>query len=336
MAWELFNEVEGTDAGRKQLYAPIAAWHKEMAAFLRSQDLNHHLITTSSEFRITGLYDSADYFQPHSYSPDPMAAIAGIKPAEYGKPTFLGEIGPGRGGMSDAAFVSTILWASIMSDNSGAAEYWFWDQMIKKNLFSRYASAMSFLKASGQEKQIDLKSTPPEVVTTAQGSFSFGPGGGWGNAPKTDFTIDSSGSVEGAGAMPAFFQGKAHKEMFPSLEFDVNYKAAGDFAVSVGNVAKSGASLAVLVDGKPTASHDFAAAGRDTFANVTLHAPIPAGQHKITLENSGADWVSITRFTLNPYGSALHALVRQGKEPRRSVEFTGRTKASAKSLYLEC
>ena len=314
MAWELFNEVEGTDAGRKQQYAPIAAWHKEMAAFLRAQDPNHHLITTSSEFRITGLYDSMDYFQPHSYSPDPMAAIAGIKPAEYGKPVFLGEIGPGRGGQSDADFVTTILWTSIMSDSSGAAQYWFWDRMIRQNLFERYAAASTFLKESGQTLQKDLKSTRPEVETKEQGSYSFGPGGGWGNAAKTRFEISGNEPVADAGAMPAFFQGKAHRDMFPSLEFDVNYTVPGDFAVSVGNVAKSGAALAVLVDGRLAADHEFAAADKDTFANVTLHAAVPVGAHKITLQNSGADWVSITRFTLKPYGPAVHALARQGND----------------------
>ena len=312
MAWELFNEVEGTDAGRKQLYAPIAAWHKEMADFLRAQDPNHHLITTSSEFRITGLFDAMDYFQPHSYSPDPMAAIAGVDPKEYGKPVFFGEMGPSSRGQSDPSFVRTILWSSMMSSNSGAGQYWFWDQMTRQQLFPFYAATASFLKESGLEKQSNLKSIRPEVQTTEQGSFSFGPGGGWGNAAKTRFSVDTTGAVEGAGAMPAYFQGKAHHEMFPSLEFDVNYTAPGDFAVSIGNVAKAGAVFAVLVDGKPAANHEFAAADRDMRANVTLHASIPAGQHKITLENSGADWVAINRFTLKPYGPALHALARIG------------------------
>jgi hypothetical protein len=199
-----------------------------------------------------------------------------------------------------------------MSGNSGAGQYWFWDQMTAQHLFPFYASASGFLKESGMGKQTDMKSVRPEVKTNEQGSFSFGPGGGWATAAKTRFTIDSSGAVEGAGGMPAYFQGKAHHEMFPSLEFDVNYAVTGDFAVSIGNVAKSGASLNVLVDGKPSASHDFPAADRDTFANVTLHAAVPAGEHKISLVNDGSDWISITRFRLKPYGPALHALARVG------------------------
>ena len=202
----------------------------------------------------------------------------------------------------------------MMSKNSGAGQYWFWDQMTSQHLFPIYESAVRFLKESGLEHHIDLKSVKPEVKTTEQGSFSFGPGGGWGNAVKTRFTIDRSGAVEGAGSMPSFFQGKNHREMFPTLEFDVNYAEAGDFAVTVGTVARAGASLAILVDGKPSAERNFAAAGRDTNANTTLHAAVPAGPHRIALQNDGADWVSINRFALKPYGPALHALARVGKD----------------------
>jgi hypothetical protein len=214
-----------------------------------------------------------------------------------------------------------------MSGNSGAGQYWFWDQMSSQRLFPFYSAATSFLKESGLERQSDVKSVRPDLRTTEQGSFSFGPGGGWGNAVKTHFVIDSSGAVDGAGSMPSFFQGQAHKDMFPSLEFEVNYAAPGDFAVSIANVAKAGSKLAVLVDGKPAANHEFAPAEKDTFANITLHAAVPAGKHLISLENGGADWVSINRFTLKPYGPAVHALARVGK--RFAAAWVYRTELSA-------
>jgi hypothetical protein len=48
MAFELFNEVQFTDAAYANQWTNIEAWHNEMAAFLRSVDTYHHLITTSS------------------------------------------------------------------------------------------------------------------------------------------------------------------------------------------------------------------------------------------------------------------------------------------------
>ena len=38
MGWELFNEVQFTDAGQNGQWANVAAWHSEMAAFIRAQD----------------------------------------------------------------------------------------------------------------------------------------------------------------------------------------------------------------------------------------------------------------------------------------------------------
>ena len=312
MAWELFNEVEGTDAAREKQYTEIAAWHHDMAAFLRSQDPYHHLVTTSSDIGIKGLYDAVDYVQPHSYSPDPMAVIAGIHPAAFGKPIFLGEIGPSGNSPSDKEFLNHILWASIMSEGSGAAQYWFWDRMVKQDLFKTYAGVAAFLRTSHQLDWRELKSENLTVQTPDAGSFTFGPGGGWGTAQQTRFVVENSGSVAGAGSMPSFLQGNAHHEMFPTLELDVNYASAGQFIVTIGNVAKSGASVTISLDGKIIANKDFAAGTRDTTANTDVAIAVPRGQHRIALQNSGSDWLTLSRFKLTPYGSTLHGLARAG------------------------
>ena len=65
-----------------------------MAAFLRSQDSNRHLVTTSSDTDLPGLYDAMDYVQPHAYPPDGVAAARSINPTPWRKPIFFGEIGP--------------------------------------------------------------------------------------------------------------------------------------------------------------------------------------------------------------------------------------------------
>jgi hypothetical protein len=49
MGWELFNEVQFTDAAYANQWTNIAAWHDQMAQFIRSQDIYQHLVTTSSQ-----------------------------------------------------------------------------------------------------------------------------------------------------------------------------------------------------------------------------------------------------------------------------------------------
>ncbi|MDQ2732118.1 MAG: cellulase family glycosylhydrolase, partial [Armatimonadota bacterium] len=98
MAFELFNEVQYTDAAHKGRWNDVAAWHAEMAAFLREHDLNHHLITTSSIPDVPEpVWTTMDYLQRHSYPPDLLVAL-GDPSVEWNthpaKPLFVGEFGP--------------------------------------------------------------------------------------------------------------------------------------------------------------------------------------------------------------------------------------------------
>jgi hypothetical protein len=120
--------------------------------------------------------------------------------------------------------------------------------------------------------------------------------------------------VEGIGAMPAYLQGSANRNMFPSATFKTTYPEAGTFAVSVGKVAKAGASLTILVDGTIAAQQSFKASGADSVANATVEAKVPAGDHAVRIENSGEDWLTIRRITLTPYGPALGALGKAAKD----------------------
>jgi Domain of unknown function (DUF5060)/Cellulase (glycosyl hydrolase family 5) len=315
LAWELFNEVEWTDAIRNKREGTVAAWHREMATFLRAQDPNHHLVTTSSHTDIAGLYDAMDYVQPHAYPPDPIPAVNAWKPSAWHRPIFLGEIGPGGRGRGDqATFLHSALWASLMSESSGAAQFWFWDAVERLDLYKEYRAAAAFLKESRLASLSGMRACTVEVSTPDSGVVSFGPGAGWGTAARTEFVVSPSGHVEGLESMPGFLQGNAHREMFPRATFRATYAEPGTFSLTIRQVAKGGAHPVIAVDGKPAAEHDFPAAAADQRVEVVLTANVPAGEHVIRLENTGADWVVLERITLAPYGPALRALAKANKE----------------------
>ena len=317
LAWELFNEVQFVDALHSKLpegHDAVIAWHKEMAAFVRSQDPDHHLVTTSSDTNIPGLYDAVDYIQPHSYPPDAITMAAGLEPKKWDKPIFYGEVGPSGGdgrlnGSAYAEFLHAALWASLMqSDTGGAAQFWYWDQMERQNLFGAYQSATDFLKTTGLASLDGMRNIAPMVATSETGAVALGPGAGWGPAKQTDFAVSPGGDVPGIESLPSFLQGKAHTDLFTQANFQVDYAKPGTFAVLVRQAAKAGAHVVITVDGKSVTEQDFPASAADTSANVTVTAPVPAGKHTITLSNSGADWVVLNRITLAPYGSALKAM----------------------------
>ncbi len=319
LAWELFNEVEWTNAITNGRAADVAAWHRQMAEFLRAQDPNRHLVTTSSDRSIAGLYDAMDYVQPHAYPVDAATTVTAATNVPADRPLFWGEIGPQSGlDRDDGAFLHTALWASLMSGSGGAAQYWAWDNVERRSLYGHFAAATGFVRALGGANALTaLRPIVPGVETAAQGSVVFGPGAGWGTAKQTEFTLGPSGDVAGIGGLPAFFQGNAHREMLPGATFHVTFREPGTCRVTVRQAAKAGARLVLRVDGTEAASRDFPAAASDTPANVIVEATVPAGAHAVRIENTGADWVVIEKIAFAPYGPTLRALAKAG--PNRAA-----------------
>jgi hypothetical protein len=309
MAWELFNEVQYADAwGRNR--ESVRTWHHDMAAFIRSQDPWHHLITTSSDLD-PGLYQGLDYYQPHHYPSDLLSAIAGQAEMKTDRPLFIGEMGIG-GDLSkdDGRQWHQILWGSLLSPMAGAAQYWAWDTVARNKLWPQLAGASAFVKASGLASLKPGPAPAVEITTAASGPLSFGPGGGWGPGGQREFTVKANGAVAGAGQMPAYLQGRGHQDLFQGPTFKATWPAAGTFAVSLSQIAKSGAHLVVTVDGQTAAERDFPAGGGDQAVDATLTAPVAAGPHTVAVRNTGSDWVVVKRFTFDPFVAALAALAK--------------------------
>ncbi|HEX4053063.1 MAG TPA: DUF5060 domain-containing protein [Tepidisphaeraceae bacterium] len=327
MAWELFNEVENTDAFKNDLDG-VAAWHREMARFIRAQDPYHHLITTSSEVTEPKLWTSMDYYDAHVYPPDILSAIAVLDDDHLDRAYFYGEFGsfddpdPKSGNVLHRG-----LWGSLMSRSSGAAQYWFWDVVEPNNLLSNYTAAQQFIAQSGLLKQQDLK--PMDVIpeTPSLGPLRFGPGTGWAPAKLTDFTIEPGGVVDGIGGMSAYLQGNnKNKRKFSLAVLHVDYPTAGTFSVHIDEITPAGARLEVKLDGQPMATLDLGPAApppvrpnrrplppRNPHPNATLELPVSQGKHIIRLENTGADWAHISEFVLTPYAPKL-AVLAKGNE----------------------
>jgi len=305
LAWELFNEVEWTDGARKTPKA-VEAWHKEMVAFLRAHDVHQHLLTTSSHLEGGDLYAAVDYLQPHAYPPDLAVTALAVKPTE--KPVFYGEIGPsGDLNGDEGSHLKAGLWASLFSESSGAAQYWAWDNIDRRNLYGLFAPATQLAKAMALST---LKPTVCTVSTPDGGVAASGPGQGWGATKRTEFPIRPDGQIEGIGEMPSFLQGNGHREMFPRAEFPVTLSAAGTFTVLVQNAAKAGGSLAILVDGKLVTEKRYPAAARDSQVNQSVEIRLTAGAHRVVLENRGADWITIGRINVSPVGASVQALAK--------------------------
>jgi hypothetical protein len=328
MAWELFNEVEHTDAFEEDLPA-VARWHAEMAAFLREHDPYRHLVTTSSRTTEPSLWPAMDFYQSHVYPPDLLTAVQALDAERLDRPYFYGEIGgSAHGPQADAAGdLHRALWASLMSRSAGAAQYWFWERVESDGLLPRYTAARGFLKQSGlldahhRMAPIDVTVDTPNRVP-----LRFGPGMGWAPSKQTKFAVNPGGLVQGLGGMSAYLQGPgANHAMFPFAELLVHFDAPGTFAVRIDEMTVHGARLEISLDGGRSATLDLGPApapvqrpgapatrtgNRNVRVDATLEIPVPAGDHTIRLENAGPQWARIREFTLSPYAAELGSLAK--------------------------
>jgi hypothetical protein len=308
MAWELWNEVQFTDAARNNQWDAVAQWHREMAQFLRAHDVYRHLITTSSKESVPApIWATVDFEQEHMYPPDLISALSGNHDAAT-KPTFVGEFGPADLRDEQGIYLRAGLWAGLMSGQGGAAQYWFWDLVEQHNFYPHFRAASGFLTASDFARQSGLHRAAAKIESAQRSDLLFSPGGGWSTARQSDFTLNGGEVPAEIAQLPSFLQGNNHREMNPvPLTFRVNFPRAGRFVVTLGRVAKLGAQVKLTMDGKAV-EQTFAAADTDydaTAAQRQLAVDVPAGAHTITLQNSGADWVTINRLMLSDYAPAL-------------------------------
>ncbi|MCX6378308.1 MAG: DUF5060 domain-containing protein [Armatimonadetes bacterium] len=319
LAWELFNEVEGTDAGSGKQWQDIAMWHREMSLFLRQFDGYHHLITTSARPGVPAdspIWETVDYTQTHIYPSDILSSLLTQPTTEIGKklekPHFIGEFGESNLSDTEGHVLHKGLWASIMNSPTGSAMYWDWDAVEKGNRYGEFQQVRNFLDASSLPNQGDLVSAQLPMESSQKADLRFAPGEGWTTAKQNEFVVSSSGVVSGIQSFPSFLQGAAHREMTPKpLTLQVSYASAGKVEVKIGQVSAVGGTVVVKCAGKET-TKEFT---KDTTAEEkALTLDVPAGAQTITIENPGKDWVVIRQIVLVNYAPALADYARIGKE----------------------
>lgn len=304
MAWELFNEVEWTDASANSRWEVIAQWHQQMAQFLRSIDAHRHLITTSSAMYVPSLWQEMDYYQPHYYVPDIAGTLLAMHPDQWNKPIFVGEWGGANPQQwNDEDFLRQGLWVGVMRGLAGAAQWWSWETTESRKWYPYWGSLSQFLKTANYSTDRLWQALPARVLSDAQAPFRFSPGGGWEATRQYRFSVPTDGSpVEGLSHLSRFVQGESHRDMCREpVVLEVEFDRDGTCTLHVGTVARSGAALVVRLDNRTVVEERFPAAQRDTFVNRQISFPVPAGKHTISIFNPGPDWFTLDSVTLAPY-----------------------------------
>ena len=327
-SWEFWNEV---DISRDFPVDLAKDWHLRMSKELQKIDPYHHLITTSfgNSMGIKEIDNlpEIDYIQTHNYgSPDVISqvAIQQSRKGNWGKPHYVAEIGADAGGprVEDdptGIQIHDPLWISVCMGSSGAAQPWWWDNLIEpKGLYPLFGSVAKFIDGIDWQNEafrqtqpdFDWKVKPNPLprkdVMIQGGPMNWEPGPY--NLPRTvRITPDLVG---GQVPVSAVLHGTGnHPDCHNPITFACDLDRTTTFDVVVTSVSGfGGAKLSIDLDGSSYLNRDFIDADGATKGD-TLHqydglytVTIPAGKHTVVVSNMGQDWLMANyRFReLNP------------------------------------
>ena len=118
----------------------------------------------------------------------------------------------------------------------------------------------------------------------------------WERPTVNEFHVRADGLIGHSADLNGILQGRLHTHLRNPPTFVVNARAPATLAVRVRAVAATGARLMALVDGRAASETDLPDRDgkNDTDAaeyDREIAVAIPAGLHRITLDNTGPDWL---------------------------------------------
>ena len=310
MAWELFNEVQWTDAAKDpKRIGDVIAWHKAMGDYLRSIDPYRHLVTSSSNENLDPrVFATMDYDQPHVYPPSVYGALLAT-PAARDKPLFYGELGAQDAkdtGANEYRVVRDGIWGGLLGGHAGPGQYWSWDRAYSNDLYSEYARESKVLARSGFAGNPKAVPAPITVEGAPKVDLAAAPSLGWGKAERFVYRLPGDASTGTLTGMPSFVQGTGHRDMMREpirLLFDA--PKAGRATFRVGQSSAGGGTLRISVNGKVAFLKAYPKAAQNTDVKADVVAEYPAGPVEIAIENPGEDWVTLESVKVEGIGSGV-------------------------------
>ena len=323
VSWELFNEVHWTDSMRHGREADVAHWHSNMAAAIRQIDIYGHLITTSTENLRSPIYDKMDYYQPHLYASNLIAAVRTFELpyATLAKPAFYGEEGDDHQPISDGAKKAGVnlvppVWASAMGQGPLVAEPWKGSDILAQNRQNELGAVFRFLAINRVAQQKGLLAFSAPVECREKVPLRMAAGESWQRRPPATVDYPNDGTEPlGAADIPATLVGSdaSRAEGFPDrVTYRLDLPEATTVRVNVDSAAPGGGGLQARIDGQPVASHQWPG-GTGTPEPSTLQFPIAKGTHTLVLNNPGPDWIGISAVELGVDVPVLAAIGRRNE-----------------------
>ncbi len=317
-AWELFNEVDDIDR-YKNYKTVVTNWLDEMSRFLKTADVNKHLVTVSysneNNNDDTWMLPGIDFTQTHQYLTlanieKAIADIADIYVNKFHKGELTGEFGINAENINlaqidpNGVYFHNVIWASALSGAMGTAvTYWWHNYIDPQNLYYHFKPLSIFL-SSLKLKDEKYQKAAAYTVNAGLTDMQLTPDAGWGTVTADTFKIDAAGNLHPKiNQLGIYLFGKALNTQFykPAI-FTINYFADGKFTVVTGSRGTPSPKINIALDGKQLLDKDAA-------INTAYSIPVPAGKHIIKVDNTGKDWIWVNQYLFTNIVSLLDCYV---------------------------
>jgi hypothetical protein len=330
LCWEFGNEFEGWADSPQAVMLP---WHKEMSDYLRGLDPFRHLISTSFWGK-TGpeafwALENIDIVQTHCYMnnddnvAEPVQRYCLHQWERFAKPHIFGEFGI-RSHVStaekdpDGRAIHNSLWAGLFSFAAGGPMPWWHENYIEPhNLYFHFTALANYTAGLplGTARWERLETSRPEYADPQHpvqiADAVVVPQERWGQAEHQEFVLLPDGTIAEGRRPQALLHGSGHGDLRQPPTFVVDYRTPGKFLLHVDTVSNAG-QLRVWLDDQLVLERDLPCAeglGRksvfrpqwkiwETTYDEDIAIDVPAGKHRIRLDNLGRDWVRITRYVM--------------------------------------
>ncbi len=311
LGWEIIDQIDRTSN-----YNPdtAGAWLQSTISYLRQMDQHGHLITASSRDYTPVIaenplldYSSAQFYQrrPIETVGDQVSNVINTLRVyldqDFG-PVLLTAYSlnpwfePTADDPTGIHFQNT-LWAAALSGAGGGGMSDWWDSyIIPQGLMRYYAPLASFTAdidwpnlnlepAQAGLLADDISSYLPVRLDGFRREFAVSP------QPVVPHTITADGVFPDLIDVPSFLYGQVFNSQFSQAQ---NYRVAPPvdtyLEIAVRAVStQADARLVVQIDNVNAAEIQLRAGSRDT----AIRIPLRAGEHTVTVDNLGDDWLEL-------------------------------------------
>jgi hypothetical protein len=309
-AWELTDEIDMVSTNN-DLTIP---WVQIMATYLRQIDQDRHLITVGSRSTNDRLTQTAllDFTQGRVYQSLPIESTFEQEPVVVETirrslrlnttPTLLTGYSlnpwyePTESDPDGVHFQNT-LWASVLAGAGGsAASEWGSTYVIPRQLQRYYAplaayvsgvdwSELNLQSAEAMLLGADVDAYTPLRVSGFDREFRIRP------STAVVRTLGPDGVYPGIAGMSGYLYGRSFNTDFAQPQtYRVSLPVDTYLEVGIRLVSdQAPARLSIQVDSLPAVEFTLAPSTR----GAALRIPLPAGEHRITLDNTGEDWLEL-------------------------------------------